>query len=107
MSDLRDEIHDKTVTAEEQVFLDYHGRSPWALAKVAAGLRLFPESIAYMQRELAERKRAEAVRTENLKEDKADAPQQPPETPAPESVAERGPAADAVGGLPGTGSQGA
>lgn len=107
MSDLRDEIHGRQLTAAEQVFLDYHGRSPWAQAKLAAGVKLFPESVAYMERELAERKRAAEQREKNLKEDKADATQQPPETPSPESVGERGPAADAVGGLPGTGAESA
>ena len=58
MSDLRDSIHQPAETADETTFLDYHNRSPWALEKVKAGLRLNPEALDYMRRELAERQRS-------------------------------------------------
>lgn len=52
MTDLRDTIHTAAISADNQVYLDYHGNTPWAQAKVAAGLRLNPEAVAYMRREL-------------------------------------------------------
>lgn len=108
MKDLRDQTHqqpDRPPTADEQVFLDYHNNSPWAQEKVKQpGAFLFPESVAYMQRELAERKRAAAAYQAQLEKDNA--AQQLPETPAPEPVAGSEPSPDGVGGLPGAGHQG-
>src|SRR5206468_3883366 len=87
VTDLRNQIHqqpDKPPTADEQVFLDYHQNSPWAQAKVKAGVGLFPESVAYMKRELAERKRAaDAYQAELEKENAA---KHPPETPPADPV---------------------
>lgn len=85
MSDLRDQIHR---SSDDQVFLEYHNNSPWAKAKVAAGLRLAPEAVAYMKRELAESARAQAEFEAKMAKEKADA-QQATETPAAEPDAER------------------
>lgn len=99
MSDLRETIHPKPFSDAERVFLDYHDNSAWAKAKIVAGVHLFPESVAYMQRELDERARAAAERDKNLKEESPDA-QRPPETHAPEPNAVRGNGSAPVGGLP-------
>lgn len=67
MTDLRDAVWK---TAEDRVFLDYHGNSPYARAKVEAGLRLPPEALEYMRRELAERARAKAEYETRLKDER-------------------------------------
>lgn len=58
MADLRDKIHGGAATGADAIYLAYHDQSPWAVAKVAAGLRLTPESVAYMEKELERRKLA-------------------------------------------------
>lgn len=56
MSDLREQPAIDAAKAEaDKVFLDYHDNSPWAQAKVAAGLRLTPEALSYMRNETAAR----------------------------------------------------
>lgn len=101
MTDLRDEIHGKALTADEKVFLDYHRNSPWAVAKVKAGVGLFPESVAYMQRELDERARAEAERKKILEKDDTDETQQPPKAATAGPAEQRDTGADGMGGSPG------
>ncbi len=61
MSDLRDQpAIDAAKAADDAVFLEYHGQSPWALAKVKAGLRLNPQAVDYMRRENEARAEAKA-----------------------------------------------
>lgn len=64
MSDLRDQpAIDAAKAADEAVFLEYHDKSPWAVAKVQAGLRLNPQAVDYMRRE-NEARRDEKARFE-------------------------------------------
>jgi hypothetical protein len=107
VKDLRDQINqqpDRPPTADEQVFLDYHQSSPWAQAKIKAGAHLFPESVAYMKRELAERKRAAAAYQAEL--EKENAAKHSPETPSADPAVRSEPPANGVGGLPSAGDQG-
>lgn len=61
MTDLREQpAKDAAEEAAVQTFLAYHDNSPWAVAKVAAGLVLNPEGLDYMRREVAARADAKA-----------------------------------------------
>lgn len=52
MADLREQpAIDAKQAADEAVFLEYHDNSPWAKAKVKAGLRLNPQAVNYMTME--------------------------------------------------------
>ncbi len=52
MSDLRDTPAIDAVKADaDAAYLAYHDNSPWAQAKVKAGVRLNPDAVAYMKRE--------------------------------------------------------
>lgn len=72
MSDLRDQTHKPAQTADDLVFLDYHEQSPWAKAKVSAGLRLTPEALAYMQNEIDARGLRKKLYDEQLEKEKAE-----------------------------------
>lgn len=52
-----------------ELWLAYHDQEPWAKVKLAAGLRLTPEAVVYMEREVTARKLAEAARLKNLEPD--------------------------------------
>lgn len=107
MTDLRDQIFGKPISADEKVFLDYHQNSPWAQEKVKAGVRLFPESVAYMQRELAERARAQAAHEKTLGEIKEqDNAERTAEAPEAAPATGSQPPADGLGGSPGDKPQG-
>lgn len=86
------------MTNGEKVFLEYHHNSPWAQAKVAAGLNIPAEAVEYMQRELDERARHKAEYEARLK-DEQNATQRSTETPAPGPADQREPAAAGLGGL--------
>lgn len=61
MTDLRDQPAIDAAKAEaENVFLEYHEHSPWALAKIKDGIRLNPQALEYMRRENEARAEAQA-----------------------------------------------
>lgn len=96
MTDLREQIFGRPLTDAEQVFLDYHRHSPWAMEKVKIGVHLFPESVTYMQRELAERARALDEYKAKLEQENAE--KSAAQTPPPAADAERDAGAASVGG---------
>lgn len=100
MADLRDKIHGGAATGYDATFLAYHDNSPWAHAKVRAGLRLTPESVAYMEKELERRKLVtEAYNQQLATESKAHDPAQHETSPVPSSAnGQRGTGADGVRG---------
>lgn len=53
----------------EALFLEYYYNSPYAHAKIKAGLRLTPEALDYMQREVDNRRIAAQIVAENTKEE--------------------------------------
>lgn len=63
----------------EAAFLEYYENSPYAKAKMAAGMFFTPESVAYMVRENENRRIAKQIYDENTKEltDEAPAPDAP------------------------------
>jgi hypothetical protein len=71
LTDLRDTIHPTPVSQGNLVYLEYHDNSPWAKAKVANGLVLTPESVAYMQREIDERKLRHKLYLDQLQKEQA------------------------------------
>lgn len=75
MADLRDRIHGRPIAADEAVYLAYHDGSPWARAKLEAGLRLNPESVAFMQKELDRRKMVKDAYDAELAKENKDATQ--------------------------------
>lgn len=62
----------------QAVFLDYHEKAGWAVRKVEAGLRLAPEAVEYMEREIASRKLAEEARQKNLETENVKNPESEP-----------------------------
>lgn len=100
MADLRDSIHPIPGYPDHTTFLAYHDNSPWAHAKVRAGLRLTPESVAYMEKELERRKLVtEAYNQQLATESKAHDPAQHETSPVPPSAdGQRGPGSDGVRG---------
>lgn len=55
----------------KKVFLEYHDGADWAARKAAAGLRLTPEAVDYMEREVKARKLADEARKKNLETENA------------------------------------
>lgn len=55
----------------KNVFLEYHDGADWAVRKAAAGLRLTPEAVDYMEREVKARKLADEARKKNLETENA------------------------------------
>lgn len=100
MADLRDKIHGGAASGYDAIFLAYHENTAWAHAKVQAGLRLTPESVAYMEKELERRKLALEFYNQQLAtESKIHAESQPETSPVPPSVdGQRGPGSDGVRG---------
>lgn len=70
MSDMREMIHKPDLAPDHKIFLLYHQNTPWARAKVEAGVRLTPESVAYMQQELDSRALRKKLYDEQLAKDK-------------------------------------
>lgn len=103
MSDLRDQIYrlGPENTPEAKLFLEYHLHSPWAIAKVQAGLRLPPESLPYMQRTVDERARAKSAYEAELAKENHDE-KSASETPTADPATGREPAADGVRGAAGS-----
>jgi hypothetical protein len=91
VTDLRDTIHNAAPhrTPEQTVFLTYHDHSPWAQAKVAAGLRLAPDAMDYMRHAIAERGRAKTERETILAAMKAEDEKPETETVPAAPVADR------------------
>lgn len=102
MADLRDKIHGGAVVMsnDNAVFLAYHENTPWAHAKIAAGLRLTPESLVYMEKELERRKLALEFYNQQLAtESKIHAEAQHETSPVPPSAdGQRGPGSDGIRG---------
>lgn len=49
-----------------EIWLAYHDNAPWAQAKLDAGLRLSPEALQYMEREVEARRLADEALKKNL-----------------------------------------
>lgn len=60
--------HAVTQEAGAKAFLAYHQESAWAKAKLADGVVFTPESVAYLEREVENRKIADEIHTANIKD---------------------------------------
>lgn len=49
-----------------EIWLTYHENAPWAIRKLANGLRLTPEALDYMEREVEVRRLADEALKKNL-----------------------------------------
>lgn len=78
------------------VFVEYHDRSPWALAKAQLGGPLSMEAVSYMQHEL-DRRRLHKERMESLAKDQENA-QRGTEIPAADAAANSGVGPGAIRG---------
>lgn len=59
-------------------FLAYYDDGPYARAKLDTGMVFTPELVAYLEREVQNRKTAEEIRKQNLESDDAESAAKPP-----------------------------